>query len=249
MENILMEYLLPILKNSSLLDVAAFIVVLYFLFNPSLLKKITRLKVGDLEIELNALKEQVEKGEDHINELVSDLESERRVFEDLLDNFDPNAPLKDLAETRRAIKANAKNLEEINSLKSYLSLDSKPEDLYAAAVTIRERRPTSLAPDIIAFLGELASDKNLGGFRLNTIWTLTSALHLILLSAIRDNVSPRPDLGMLLRAERILDALESNPRVQADRPDNPMKGIRGPIKHCRTWIKKGFLIENLNKNA
>jgi len=244
-----MEHLQPILNNSSLWEVSALIVILYLLFNPSLLKTITRLKIGDLEIELNALKEQVTKGEELINELESELESERRLFEDLLDNFDPNAPLKDLVETRRAIKANAKNLEDIVSLKSYLSLDTKPEDLYAAAVSIRERRPASLAPDIITFLGELASDKNLGDFRLNTIWTLTSALHLILLAAIRDNVSPKPDSATLLRADKILHTLETNPRVQADRPDNPMKGIRGPIKHCRTWIKKGLSVEDGNKNT
>jgi len=243
------EYVKLILKNTSLWEVMAFFVVLYFLCNPSLLKAITRLKIGDLEIELNALKEKVAKGEEHISELEAELESERRLFEDLLDNFDPNAPLKDLAETRKAIKANAKNFAEMDSLRGYLSLDTKPEDLYAAAVTIRERRPASLVPDIVAFLSELAVDKNLGGFRLNTVWTLTSALHLTLLSTIRDGVSPKPDTTTLVKAGKVLDMLEINPSVQADRPENPMKGIRGPIKHCRTWIQKGLSSESNGKKV
>lgn len=235
-----MEYLKPILDNSSLWEVTVLVVVLYFLFQPSLLKTITRLKIGDLEIELNALKEQVTKGEEHISELEAELENERRLFEDLIDNFDPNAPVQELAIIRKAIKTNAKNLEEIESLKKYLTLESKPEDLYVAAVAIRERRPTALIPDIVDFLDKLAVEKNLGGYRLNTVWTLTSALHLTLLSAIRDNVPPQPDADTLLKAERMLDVLERNPRVQEDRPDNPVKGIRGPIKHCRSWIKKGL---------
>lgn len=237
-----MEYIELILKNTSLWEVMAFIVMLYFLFQPSLLKQITRLKVGDLEIELNALKEQVARGEEHINELEAELENERRLFEDLVDNFDPNAPLKDLAEARKAIKTNAKNLEEIESLSKYLSKNAKPEDLYVAAVSIRERRPTTLIPGLISFLDELAAERNLCNYRLNTVWTLTSALHLSLLSAIRDGVPPLPNSETLLKAEKMLDALENNPRVQLDRPDNPMKGIRGPIKHCRSWVLKGIAL-------
>lgn len=244
-----MEYLELILKNTSLWEVMAFIVVLYFLFNPALLKSITKLKVGDLEIELNALKEQVAHSEVQITELEAELENERRLFEDLLENFDPNAPLKELVETRKAIKTNAKNLEEIESLKQYLVSGVTPEDLYVAAVAIRERRPTVLIPDLIIFLSEIAADKNLGDYRLNTIWTLISALHLTLLSAIRDKVPPMPESEILLKADNMLSILEKNPRVQGDRPDKPMKGVRGPIKHCRTWIKKGFAVHESNENA
>lgn len=237
-----MNYVELVLDNTSLWEVMAFIVLLYFLFQPSLLKKITRLKVGDLEIELKELKEQVDRGEDHINELEAELENERRLFEDLVDNFDPDAPLKELAETRKAIKTNAKSLEEIEAIGNFLSLNATPEELYVAAVSIRERRPTSLIPNLVSFLGELAARNDLGGYRLNTIWTLTSALHLSLLSAIRDGVKPIPTSEVLLKAENVLDVLESNPKVQLDRPDKPMKGIRGPIKHCRSWIKKGFAV-------
>jgi len=244
-----MEYLELILKNTSLWEVMALIIVLYFLFNPALLKTITKLKVGDLEIELNALKKQVAKGEENISELEAELEGERRLFEERLQNFDPNAPLKSLAGARQSIKANAKNLEEVDSLKSYLSLNTTPENLFAASVTIRERRPTALIPNIVTFLGELAADKKLGGFRLNTIWTLTSALHLTLLSAIRDEVEPRPTSALLLRAEKVLEELESHNRVQSDCPDKPMKGIRGPIKHCRTWIEKGLNKKDENGKA
>ena len=84
---------------------------------------------------------------------------------------------------------------------------------------------------------------------LNTIWTLTSALHLSLLSAIRDGVPPMPESETLLRADNMLGILEKNHRVQGDRTDNPMKGIRGPIKHCRAWIKKGFTLYESRTNA
>ena len=239
-----MNYVELILKNTSLWEIMALIIVIYVLFNPSLLKTITKLKVGDLEIELNALKEQVKKGEEHINELEAELENERRLFEDLIDNFDPDTPLKELSKVRQSIKTQAKNLEEIDFLKKSLTMTTPSEELYIAAVSIRERRPTALIPDLINFLEELSEDKSLGDFRLNTIWTLTSALHLSLLSAIRDNVPPMPNSKVLLHAKRVLDKLEKNPRVQNDRPDNPMKGIRGPIKHCKTWIEKGLTKQN-----
>ena len=47
-----MHYLELILKNTSLWEVIALIVVLYLLFNPSFLRSVSRLKIGDLEIEL-----------------------------------------------------------------------------------------------------------------------------------------------------------------------------------------------------
>jgi hypothetical protein len=236
------------LEPISLWEIIACIIVLYLLFNPSLLNSITKLKIGDLEIELKSLKEQVAQKEEQINELEDGLENERRLFEDFIDNFDPNAPLKDLVETRKAIRANARNLKEIESLRSFLTLDVSHEDLYITAVSIRERRPVILIPDIVSFLSKLALDENLNGYRLNTIWTLTSALHLSLLSAIRDGIAIVPN-KTLSEAEHMLNILENNKRVQADRPDNPMKGIRGPIKHCRTWIKKGFELNNKKQNT
>ena len=35
-----------------------------------------------------------------------------------------------------------------------------------------------------------------------------------------------------------LKKLEQNLRVLTDRPDDPMKGIRGPAKHSLRWVEK-----------
>lgn len=235
-----MEYIRLVLANTSLWEIMALIVVLYLLFNPALLRTVTRLKIGELEIELNALKQKVAQGEQQIKELETEIEGERRLFNEILSRFDANAPLKDLASVRQTIKGNAKNLDEIDDLKAYLTPEASPEELFAAAVSVRERRPTALLPDLIELLSALAKKPDLGGYRLNTIWTLTSALHLTLLSAIRDGVHPAPSLTTLRKALVTLDLLEQHPRVQGDRPDNPMKGIRGPIKHSLAWIEKGL---------
>ncbi len=95
-------------------------------------------------------------------------------------------------------------------------------------------------PELIRFLDELASDSQLGGFRLNTIWTLTSGLHRTLIACIRDGVSPMPDQQTLAYAQQVLLKLNNHPKVRADRPDAPLKGIQGPIKHAQSWLEKAI---------
>lgn len=236
-----MKYIELILTNSSLWEMIAFIVVAYILiFDRKLLRSITRIKVGDLEVELKTLKKEVASGRAELEELESELETERRLFDDIIETFDPNSPVKDLAEARAAIKSKAKGIEEIRVLQGLLTLESTPSELYAAAVSIRERRPTQLTEVLVEFIDQIAKTNDLGNIRLNTIWTLTSALHLTLLSAIRDGVKPAIQIIVLRKASIALDKLEIHPLVQGDRPDKPMKGVRGPIKHCRSWIEKGL---------
>ncbi|MBU0913244.1 MAG: hypothetical protein KKF22_11955 [Gammaproteobacteria bacterium] len=233
-----MDYLALILKNTSLWELLALVVVLYFLCQPSLMKTITRIKVGELEIELQQLKVKVERSEAHIDELESELQNERRLFADFIDHFNPNASTPELAPIRSTARALARNMDDIDSLKDFLKLGTAPDELYLTAVALRERRPVKLIPDLVALLADLSADSDLGGYRLNVIWTLTSALHLSLLSAVRDGVRPMPDKDTLSLAERMLFQLERHIKVQQDRPDEPLKGIRGPIKHCQAWIKK-----------
>lgn len=235
-----MDIFVKILENTSLWEITALIIIIYFLFQPELLKNITRLKIGDFEVELNTLKEEVKKGSDKIIELESELKNDRKLLEKLCDSFDPDAPVADLVEASKSIKAQARNLSEIDSLKEDLSLDSSSEQLYVAAVSIRETRPVRLLPDLISLLGEIADSQNLGGYRFNTIWTLTSALHRILISSVRDGVEPVPTKELLLQAKKVLIQLEMNPKVQEDRPDEPKKGIRGPIKDSLNWVEKGL---------
>ncbi len=236
---ILTDVLLKILENTSLWEVMAFLALLYLLFRPDIWKRITRLKVGEFEVELKALKDEVKKGSEKIVELESELEVERRRFDELLDSFDANAPLEELAKVRQAIKSQANNTSEIEVFRKYLKIGASSEELFTAAVSIREKRPVVLLPDLINLLDELAHHKKLGGFRLNIIWTLTSAVHRILITAIRDGVPPFPSAELMDKAEAALAVLDTHPRVVNDRPDDPMRGIKGPIKHSLKWIEKG----------
>jgi len=241
-----MDIIEAILRQSSLWEITLLAVLIYLFIQPDFRKRITKIKLGNFELELQELKDQVQKGQEKIQELEEEVENERRFFEDFLEDFDPNTPISELAKVRQSIRSQAKNLSELESLKSRLNLQSSAEELYFTAVALREKRPVSLLPDLISFLQELSADKNLGGYRLNTIWTLTSALHLTLIACIRDKVGPMPDKEILEQAQRTLNALEQNPRVQQDRPDNPSKGIRGPLKHALTWVGKGL---EANKKA
>lgn len=233
-----MEILSEILKNTSLWEVIMLLVVIYLLFRPDLINRITKFKVGDFEVELSELKKEIAKGNEKITELETELEHEKRQFEELLDSFDANVPLSELKSIRQSIKAQARNLDEEESLKKYLKKTATHEELYAAAVGIREKRPVSLFPDLIGLLDDLSTQKDLGGYRLNTIWTLTSAVHKILISIVRDGVKPTPSKEQLSKCENMLKRLDNNPRVLADRPDKPMKGIKGPIKYSLDWLKK-----------
>jgi len=239
-----MEIITKILGNTSIWEITVLIVVIYFLFKPDLLKNITKFKIGDIEVELNTLKEEVKKGTDKINVLESELKNDRQLLDELRDSFDPDASVSELGEARKLIKSQARNLSDINSLREHLSMNSLPEQLYIAAVSIRETRPVILLPDLVSFLGEIAASKTLGEYRFNTIWTLTSALHRILISCIRDGIEPFPSEELLMKARDVLQKLERNPKVQQDRPDEPKKGIRGPVKDCATWVEKGLVKSN-----
>lgn len=233
-----MEIVNKIVENTSLWEVVALIIVIYLIFRPDLINRITKFKVGDFEFELSELKKEIEIGKDKINELQEELESEKRLFEEVLNKFDANADLNELTSIRQIAKSQSRNISDLNLLKKLLNKSSTPEELYLAAVGIREKRPPELLPDIIVLLDDLCNDKNLGSFRLNTIWTLTSAVHKILIACVRDGQKPFPSVDVLNKIEITLNKLEKHPKVLADRPDDPTKGIRGPINHSLNWLQK-----------
>lgn len=233
-----MEILRMVIENVSLWEVVLLLIVIYLMFRPDLINRISKFKVGDFEIELRELKREIQEGNEKIIELESELENEKRQFEELMDNFDPNAPLNQLASVRQTIKAQARNISEDDIFKKHLKKSARPEELYAVAVGIREKRPVSILPDLVSILDDLAGDPMLGGFRLNTVWTLTSAVHKILISCVKDGVEPFPSMDLLDKSEKALKKLNMNPKVLLDRPDDPMRGIRGPIKYSLSWITK-----------
>jgi hypothetical protein len=235
-----MGILTEILGNTSPWEILLFLVVIYLFSKPNFRNRITKIKFGEFELELEALRNEVQKGTEKIAELEDEVESDKRLFEDILDSFDPNSSVRDLASARQAIKAEARNLSELESLRKFLVLESSAEELFVAAVTIREKRPVALLPDLIAFLEQISSTNDLGGYRLNTIWTLISALHRTLIACIRDGVEPTPSKETFEKAKRMLVNLDGNVKVQNDRPDNPMKGIRGPAKHALNWVNQGL---------
>lgn len=241
-----MQIIEKILSNTSLWEVVALIIVLYLLFRPDIINRVTKFKIGDFEMELSEIKKEIKEGKVRISELEEEIENERRQFEELLNKFDANAPLNELAAIRQTIKSQSRNISDAEVFKKLLSVNSTPEQLYAAAVGIREKRPVELLPDVISLLDELAKDKDLGGFRLNTIWTLTSAVHKMLISCVSNGASPFPTNEILTKAAETLKRLEKHSSVIRDRPDDPMKGIRGPIKHSLTWIQKA---KEKQKNA
>ncbi len=233
-----MEIIRNIFSNTSLWEVIALAIVIYLMFKPSILRRITRVKVGELELELESIKKEVKAGKDKIAELESEIEHDKRFFDSIIESFDPHGPVSDLSAVRQQIKSQAHQITDLNNLRTYLNMEASPSELYVAAVSIREKRPVSLLHDIIELLDQISKHKNLGNFRLNTVWTLVSCVHRILIASIRDDIPPQPSNAMLNKIVDVLQRLELHTRVQNDRPDDPMKGIRGPIKWSLDWVAK-----------
>lgn len=237
----MLELLKLLIENIDLWEVVLLLVVIWLARHPEHFRLIQSIKVGDLEIKLQQLEAEVSSSKEEIRELEQELENNRRLFGDLLEGFDAHSPLPELARTRELLRANARTISDIQGLASFLKPGASAEGLYAAAVTLRERRPTELFGTVIECLDRLAQHDDLEGIRLNTVWTLASAVHLMLIAAIRDGAKPQIQPASLLAAQHTLKRLEQNPRVQSDRPDMPEKGIRGPIKHAYSWIEKGLV--------
>ena len=237
-----MEVLNRILDNTDLWEVVLLIVIIYLLFKPDLVKRITKFKIGEFEVELGEIKQKIAESNEKISELESEIEYQKREFEDIQD-FNANAPVEELASVRQSIRAQARNISDNDIFKQYLRKSASPEELFSTAVAIREKRPPALFPDIVNLLDELVKDTNLGGFRLNTVWTLTSSIHRILISVVKNGAKPFPTKEQLHKCKEVLQKLDKNPRVEMDRPDNPMRGIKGPIKHSLNWIEKARKIQ------
>lgn len=233
------EVFTVVMENVRLWEIALLLFLFWLFRHPELLKSIQSIKVGELEIKLHELEAEVSRSRSEIAELEDELESSRRMFGDLLDNVDVNAA-GDLTPLAGLLKANARALDDVDAIAHLLQPGASPEEVYAAAITLRERRPVALFGSLIDYLTGIADDAELGGQRLKTVWMLASATHKLLLAAVRDGIAPGIERSELKRAQAILERLDRHPRVQADRPDQPDKGIRGPIRHALAWIDRGL---------
>ena len=194
-------------------------------------------KIGNFEIELAEVKAELAEAKQQVDELENELEREASRFSEILESFDPHAPVADLARTRAALKAMAPAMDDLAPIRKGLAPGASAEEIYAAAEVARTRRDVHLFDDLVACLDRLSADPNLLGIRLHTIWTLTSALHKTLIADIKhgQHLLSRQQLKS---AQKVLVQVSENPRVQRDRADNPMRGVRGPAKWATEWVER-----------
>ncbi len=242
------DYLKLFLENTSLWPLIAIGVIIWIMRKPAILQNFSKIVLpGGIEITLRELEEKIEQqkqriekqGED-IKVLETDLVLERHNLQTLIESFDANAPLSELDEIRPKIKSLAGQVESNDDLAKLLTKGASPEQLYTAAVILRESRPIELFGPLVDCLERLAQSPTLEGIRLNTVWTLTSALHRMLIASIRDKIGPPLTEEVLRRTQAVLGLLERNSRVQFDNPLNPNRGVRGPIKNALNWVEKGL---------
>lgn len=238
------QYLKLIIENFSIWPLVIVIGLWWLVRHPELFgnlaEHISKMKVGGFEVELRRLNAKIEETTQQVNELQVEVEGEVDRFRQLVSSFDPHAPVEDLAATREALKVMAGSINDLADIRKGLLPGATPEALYASAEVARARRDVSLFDDLVACLDRLARDDDLLSIRLYTVWTLTSALHRTLIAGIKHAEKPAFSPAQLTAAKKMLAALVQNPRVLADRPDAPMRGIRGPAKWADDWIDTGL---------
>ncbi|RKR00348.1 KAP family P-loop NTPase fold protein [Maricaulis maris] len=129
---------------------------------------------------------------------------------------------------------------DYDDLRHALAAGASNAELFDAATILRRDRPAELVPDIVQSLDRIARHEKLGGYRMGTVVTLTSALHRILIAIVRDSVSPAPSRTRAEQALAMLDRLEAHPRIRGDRPEEKDGGVRGPLRHARKWLEQGL---------
>lgn len=227
------QYFTVLMENLSAWPILAAIILIWLAKNREFLNRISGFRVGDFEVKLQTMEQQIE-------ELQNELSLQEQLYFDKIEDVNTVASVKDLKEVRASLKATSHGIEDLSKLKHLLRDGAKPEEIYGAAVALRERPSVLLFDAAIKCLSNLAQHRSLKGVRLNFVWTLTSAVHKILIVDIKHTTKPSLTKAQLLEAKEVLRQLEQNSSVQNDRPDNPKKGIRGPISYSLNWIEKGL---------
>lgn len=235
-------YVQLVLENVSIWQILAVAAFIWLVRNRAVLrdlpKYISRFKIGDVEVELRELKEQVQIAQDNVEALENEILLERQRYDDILASFDPHAPVADLAQARQSLKAVSGSIEDMAPVMQGLAPGAEAEQIYAAAEILRTKRDPSYFSKLVETLDRLARDPDLTGVRLHTVWTLTSALHKTLIADIKHSGAPQLTKDQLTQAQQMLQRLVKNPRVLTDRPDAPLQGVRGPAKWANDWIAR-----------
>lgn len=205
--------------------------VLWTWRNPAIVNRLASVQVGDIKLELRELQQQLEF-----------LQERNAQLGDVISSFDANGPLQGLEAPRGQLKSIATKLKEgdLAQVRAGLKPGARAEEVYAAAEIARARRDPAMFDDLVQCLDRLAADRNLMGIRLHTVWTLTSAVHRTLIADLQHSTQPSLTISQLKAAEAMLERLILNPRVLADRPDMPSKGVRGPAAHAMNWVATGL---------
>lgn len=216
------------------------VVLVLIVRNPSWLKSIpnyvSSAKIGEFEIQLRQVEEKLAETETHVIEL----EEENLRLNQLYSNFDAHAPVGALAHTRQELKALAGNMDDLAPALAPLQFGADPADVYAAAEILRAKRDYSAFDTLIEALDRISSDDELEGLRYHTVWTLASAVHRTVLSAVKHSDQPKLSKGQLEMAKQTMQKLQDNPHVQLDSPGVPNQGIRGPASYALNWIDQGL---------
>jgi hypothetical protein len=234
------KYIKLFMDYFSLWSVMSIGLIIWFVRNPeklkNIIKYISRAKFGDFEIQLRDVEKKLEETELH----VSEIEEENSRLNMLYGEFDIHSPVKDLEKTRQSLKALAGNLGDLSPVINALKPKADHGELYAAAEILRTKRDIGAFDSLINCIDRIASDNKLEQIRFHTVWTLASAVHRTVLSAVKHTDHPKLTVDQLKHAATVMKKLCNNPHVQQDRPDQPEKGIRGPANYSLNWINKGL---------
>ncbi len=234
------QYIKLFVENVSVWALIVLGLLIWLLRNPEKLKAIptyiASARVGEVEIELRELERKLEKTETHVAELAE----ENIRLKSLYQEFDPHAPLAELETTRQSLRAMAAGMTDTTPILEGLKPGADPADVYAAAVLLRSRRDMAMFDALVECLGRIAAHPKLEDLRYHTVWTLTSAVHLTVIAAVKHSAVPKLSEAQLVAAQNVMNSLLSNEHVRKDRPDNPKAGITGRAVYAKNWIETGL---------
>ncbi|HBD92081.1 MAG TPA: hypothetical protein DEF16_13150 [Gemmobacter sp.] len=209
-------------------------------FMKLLQKSVSKIVVGNFQIELREIEEQLAATRSELRAVESDLENRNQQLAEILQSFDPHGPVQELGPVRNQLRAFASTTSDVSDAIKGLEPGASHSEIYVAAEVLRARRDPQYFDALVACIKRLAAAPQMEGVRRHTVWALASALHRTLIADFQSGALAQLDRKQLENARDALDMLVIHPRVLTDRPDQPEKGIRGPATWARQWIEKSL---------